>query len=72
MQVKFEPAAAVGNTPPGNLTKGKQGEEPLFPHLYGTIDFDAVVEELPVARNADGTFVSVEGVRINAIMAELI
>ena len=33
----------------------------VFPHLYGTIDFDAVVAKLPVKRSMSGEFLSVEG-----------
>jgi uncharacterized protein (DUF952 family) len=58
-QVKYEPAAPVGNTPSAGLMSQEKREEPLFPHLYGTIDFDAVVEELPVQRSEDGTYLSI-------------
>ncbi len=34
---------------------------PLFPHCYGTIDFESVVAELAVERDADGTFLSIHG-----------
>ncbi len=94
-QVKFEPAAPVGDrSSSGLLSKGQreqdgsqdqqgrqqgqqqqgqqqqgqqqQGEgapkEPLFPHLYGTIDFAAVVDELPMQRSADGWFTGIVGV----------
>lgn len=33
----------------------------LFPHLYGSIDAAAVVRELGVARDAAGTFLSIDG-----------
>lgn len=59
-QVKWEPAAPVGNTASAGLT-GKGEDEPLFPHLYGTIDFDSVVAELPVERRSDGTFLYIAG-----------
>ncbi|KAL4419496.1 hypothetical protein ABPG77_002282 [Micractinium sp. CCAP 211/92] len=96
-EVKFEPAAPVGDrSSSGLLSKGQheedgsqeqqqgqqqqgqqqpgqqqqgqqqQGEgapkEPLFPHLYGTIDFAAVVDELPMQRSADGRFTGIVGV----------
>lgn len=55
-QVKYEPAAPVGD-------KASEGldAETLFPHLYGTIDFGSVVQELPVTRAADGSFLSIQG-----------
>lgn len=99
-QVKFEPAAPVGDrSSNGLLTNGQHGQdgsrqqeqqaqetqqerhqgeqqqgeqqqgqqgkapkEPLFPHLYGTIDFAAVVDELPMQRGADGRFTGIVGV----------
>lgn len=84
-EVKFEPAAPVGNKSSGGLLGGDQQQqqqqadgaaaaapaapaaeaqpqEPLFPHLYGTIDFEAVVGELPVERDASGRFLSIQGV----------
>lgn len=58
-QVVFEPAAAVGSTSAHGLTAEAQ-QAPLFPHLYGTIDFDAVVAELPIEReDATGQFVGI-------------
>lgn len=32
-------------------------DDELFPHIYGEINTDAVVAELPVEREADGTFI---------------
>jgi uncharacterized protein (DUF952 family) len=61
VQVKFEPAAPVGDKPSHGLTPEKS-DEPLFPHLYGTIDFDAVTEELDINRGEDGTFLSITGI----------
>ncbi len=53
----FEPAAPVGATPPEE-TGAEQ--PPLFPHLYGTIDYDSVVKELPVKRDASsGRFLEI-------------
>lgn len=60
-EVKFEPAAPVGNRPSHGLTGPDAADEPLFPHLYGTIDFDAVVAELEVERADDGEFLSIAG-----------
>jgi uncharacterized protein (DUF952 family) len=51
-QVKFEPAAPVGSTAPSDEMQGRGKPEPvLFPHLYGTIDFDAVTVEHAVERD---------------------
>lgn len=36
-------------------------QEPLFPHLYGTIDFAAVESEVLMQRDADGTFLGIPG-----------
>lgn len=63
-EVKFEPAAPVGDKQTTNFadkTEGDKTEEQLFPHLYGTIDFDAVESELAVHRATDGAFLSIEG-----------
>ncbi len=60
-QVKYEPAAPVGNTPSAGLTGQDKKEEPLFPHLDGTIDYEAVAQELPVHRGGDGTYLSIAG-----------
>ncbi|KXZ52180.1 hypothetical protein GPECTOR_10g809 [Gonium pectorale] len=55
-KVVFEPAAPVG-------TKSAEGlsaeEAPLFPHLYGTIDYGAVTAELPIQRDAEGAFLAI-------------
>jgi len=61
MQVKFEPAAPVGERPSHGLTS-KETDEPLFPHLYGTIDFESIIEELDINRGDDGTFLSITGI----------
>lgn len=64
LQVKFEPAAPVGDKSSGGLLAGQQQQqqqEPLFPHLYGSINFEAVLDELPMRRSPDGCFLSIEG-----------
>jgi uncharacterized protein (DUF952 family) len=58
-EVKYEPAAPVGEK---QTTKFSEGAE-LFPHLYGTIDKDAVTKELQVLREGStGKFLSIESV----------
>ena len=57
--MKWEPAAPVGDKESTGLLK--EQEQPLFPHLYGRLDLDSVVEELPMKRSSDGTFLSIEG-----------
>ena len=60
VQVKFEPAAPVGDRPANGLTSPT--DAPLFPHLYGTIDFESVVEELDITRGDDGTFLNIPNI----------
>ncbi|KAL4538353.1 hypothetical protein Ndes2526B_g03338 [Nannochloris sp. 'desiccata'] len=60
-EVKFEPAAPVGERPSHGLTSRKT-DEPLFPHLYGTIDFESIIEELDIKRGDDGTFLSINDI----------
>lgn len=57
----------MGTTAPPTEWKdgagGNHPEAPLFPHLYGTIDFAAVTKEHAVIRDAaTAKFLSVEGV----------
>ncbi|CAL8463589.1 g3123 [Coccomyxa elongata] len=62
-EVRYEPAAPVGNTAPPTGWKEGALEAPVFPHLYGTIDFDAVTAEHAVRRDSQqGTFLNIEGV----------
>ena len=52
----FEPAAPVGKTP----AKDAGAEQPpMFPHLYGTIDYGSVIRELPVQRDPHGKFLQI-------------
>ncbi|GIL50054.1 hypothetical protein Vafri_6355 [Volvox africanus] len=68
-KVVFEAAAPVGSkSVEGLVTEdapreaGKtESAPPLFPHLYGTIDYHAVQSELAIQRDADGTFLSIPG-----------
>lgn len=68
-QVKLEPAAPVGSKTSEGLLGGAQStegqpserREPLFPHLYGTIDFAAVEREVPMQRDAGGAFLGIPG-----------
>lgn len=51
-EVKWEaPAHPDGST--------ASAGEPLFPHIYGPLNRDAIVEIRPAARAEDGTFLSV-------------
>ena len=59
-EVKYEAAAAVGDKQTTKFGDGA-GEVEVFPHLYGTIDHDAVIGELKVERTAGGEFVAIEG-----------
>eukprot|EP00300_Choanocystis_sp_HF-7_P034901 c4798_g1_i1.p1 GENE.c4798_g1_i1~~c4798_g1_i1.p1 ORF type:complete len:120 (+),score=27.58 c4798_g1_i1:38-397(+) len=54
-EVKFEAAAPVGNT------AVHTAEPKLFPHIYGPLNKDAVVQELNVQRAEDGTFLQIDG-----------
>lgn len=66
-EVKYEPAAPVGNTSSGGLLGGaqqlaeEQPQAPLFPHLYGALDLAAVVRRVPMQRAADGSFTGIAG-----------
>ncbi|MEW5319474.1 MAG: hypothetical protein WDW38_010623 [Sanguina aurantia] len=53
-EVRYEVPAAVGDTDAATLTD-------KCPHLYGCIDFAAVLQELPVERAEDGTFLGIPG-----------
>ncbi len=53
----------MGDTAPPDGWKDGAADAPVFPHLYGTIDFDAVTMEHDVVRDVEtGRFLSVEGV----------
>lgn len=54
----YEPAAAVGNTASNN--EASSGE--LFPHIYGGIDPDAVINSYPITRDDQGGFVSIKDI----------
>jgi len=61
--VRYEPAAPVGDTAPPEGWKDGATDAPVFPHLYGTIDFDAVTAEHPVTRDDQtGRFIAIGGV----------
>jgi uncharacterized protein (DUF952 family) len=59
-EIKYEAPAPVGDKETAEF--GSDGDKvEKFPHLYGTIDFDAVLRELNVSRCDDmGTFLSIE------------
>lgn len=50
-EVKWEPPAHPDGTAPS-------GGEPLFPHIYGGLNRDAIVAIRAAARAADGTFIA--------------
>ena len=58
-EVKFEAAAPVGDKETSDFGASAKDEQ-LFPHLYGPIDEAAVVAELGVQREKDGTFIGIE------------
>ena len=61
--MKFEAAAPVGEKSSADASFSKGDSEaaaPLFPHLYGTIDYASIMRELPVKRSPDGKFLSIE------------
>ena len=62
-EVKFEAAAPVGGKPTTQFGGDDTGQVETFPHLYGSIDFEAVDAELSVARSGTGEFLSIEGIR---------
>lgn len=41
--------------------EGGDSKPPVFPHIYGPINPEAVVGELAVTRSEDGKFLSIEG-----------
>lgn len=52
----YEPAAPVGNI----ASMKHDANEPLFPHIYGPLNMDSVVEEFNIIRSLDGTFDSID------------
>ncbi|MEM7763151.1 MAG: DUF952 domain-containing protein [Pseudomonadota bacterium] len=56
VKVLFEPAAAVGETPPE--IPGVTADQ-LFPHLFGGLSQACLVAVHPVTRAADGTFTAI-------------
>jgi len=58
VEVRFEPAAAVGEQD-GQLDSRGQASPILFPHLYGGISPAVVINVHPVERDAAGTFTSI-------------
>jgi Protein of unknown function (DUF952) len=62
-EAKYEAAAPAGDKQTTQFSGADSaGTVEVFPHLYSTIDFEAVADESPVGRVSDGTFVSVDGI----------
>ena len=62
-EVKMEPAADVGTTKTKTFDPNAK-EEALFPHLYGTIDYESVTQEVQIERDvATGEFLSFPGLQ---------
>mmetsp|Transcript_11592 Transcript_11592/g.17617 ORF Transcript_11592/g.17617 Transcript_11592/m.17617 type:complete len:145 (+) Transcript_11592:25-459(+) len=59
-RVVYEPAAAVGSTQHKRLGDEKS-DEPLFPHIYGGINADAVSRTYNIIRGIDGAFHAIDG-----------
>lgn len=55
-EIKYEPAAAVGNIASNDTTNA-----PKFPHIYGGIPAKAVIATYRMERAEDGTFLSIRG-----------
>lgn len=51
-------AAPVGNV------ASNSASTVLFPHIYGGINAEAVVNTYPIVRESDGSFVRIEGIRV--------
>lgn len=60
-EVRYEAAAPVGDKQTSDFSQQPDTKPIQFPHLYGTVDFAAVAQELAVQRSADGTFLSIDG-----------
>ena len=59
-EVRYESPAAVGNIKAVDYSEN-QTETPRFPHIYGPINVDAVIEQFPIVRDSDGSFLSIPG-----------
>jgi uncharacterized protein (DUF952 family) len=55
-QLRYEPAAPVGNMPAHSTGHS----EPLFPHLYGLLEPSCVTRVCKIHRSSDGDFLSIE------------
>lgn len=53
-KVVYEPAMPVGD-----IQSMKYDNEPLFPHIYGSINAESVVEVFDIIRSLDGSFHSI-------------
>ena len=57
--VKYEAPAPVGKT------KAQNEKTVLFPHIYGLLNLESVTKVYEVNRDADGTFLDVEGLSLS-------
>ena len=58
-EVIYEAPMAVGNIEA--KVYSKEAEAPKFPHIYGAINTDSVIELFPIVRAEDGSFLSITG-----------
>ena len=59
-EIKYEAPAAVGNIKAVDYAEDRI-EAPKFPHIYGAINTDAVIEQFLIVRDSDGSFLSIPG-----------
>lgn len=60
-KVIYEAPMAVGNIEAKNYVTDDKPEEPKFPHIYGPINTDSIIELFPIVRAEDGSFLSITG-----------
>jgi len=60
-EVIYEAPMAVGNIEAKDYSAEGKPETPKFPHIYGAINTDSVIELFPIVRAEDGSFLSITG-----------